>query len=79
MSAANSVISINLHLSRILNPKFALADTSFALVIDSTGTGVKPRRTLRVRLRFPPAPLLSSTNASNASFNAKFGLNLVVM
>ncbi len=61
---------------RELNPKFALADTSSALVIGNRGTEVKPRRTLRVRLRFPPAPLLPSTNASDASSNAKFGLNL---
>ncbi len=58
------------------NPKFALADTSSALVIGSRGTEVKPRRTLRVRLCFPPTPLLPSTNASDVPSNAKFGFNV---
>ncbi len=57
-----------------LNPKFTLADTPSALVIGNMGTEVKPRRTLRERLRFPPAPLLPSTSTSDAPSNAKFGL-----
>ncbi len=62
-----------------LNPKIALADTSSALIIGSRGTEVKPRRTLRVRLRFPPAPLLPSTNTSDAPSNAKFGLDTLLL
>ncbi len=58
----------------MINPKFALADTSSVSVIGSRGIEVKPQRTLRERLHFPSTPLPPSTNISDAPSNAKFGI-----
>ena len=62
---------------QIMNPKFALVDTSSVSVISSRGIEEKPQRTLRVRLRFSSTPLLPSTDTSDAPFNTKFGMKKI--